>query len=100
MIRVMIERQCKPGQEERLEGLLMEVRMEAMLRPGYVSSETLKALDNPSIYLVISTWSNETSRKAWENSQERWEMKQIIESILVAPEKVTYYQIVSQVGVE
>jgi hypothetical protein len=39
MVRIMIERQLKKG--ENIGRLLLELRKEAMLRKGYVSSETL-----------------------------------------------------------
>lgn len=91
MIRVFIERRCRPGKERALEGLLKDLRAQSLHQPGYVSGETLVGLDAPTSYLVISTWTQLDAWKAWENSQARLEVAHLIASVLADEPKVHIY---------
>jgi heme-degrading monooxygenase HmoA len=91
MIRVIIERHCYPDRCTEMEQLLMELRTQATQHHGYISGETLHSIDDPSLWLVISTWVDIDSWKAWENSLERNETSQRITPLLTAPEKVTVF---------
>lgn len=91
MVRIIIERHIKQGKERELENLLIELRSKAMLQPGYISGETLTAVDNPSVRLVISTWHSIEHWKAWENNPERQELSAKMETLLVAPARTTAY---------
>jgi hypothetical protein len=53
MIKVIIERQLKPGKE--VYSLLRELRAAAIHQPGYVTCETLVSNEDRSDILVIST---------------------------------------------
>jgi heme-degrading monooxygenase HmoA len=94
MIRVMIERRFKAGKETELENLLVELRSKAMAQPGYVSGETLRALDDPSLWVVLSTWLDVSLWKAWEASPERLEIEDKIACIASAPAKVSAFSFV------
>ena len=78
MIKVVIERHCKPGQEERLEEFLRDLRASCMHNPTYVSGETLVNLDDPLNYFVIGTWSRLDGWQNWQNCQERHELLQMM----------------------
>jgi antibiotic biosynthesis monooxygenase (ABM) superfamily enzyme len=91
MIRVAIMRHCKPGQENRLEGLLKDLRASCMRHPGYISGETLVNMNDPTTYLVIGTWTRLEAWKAWENCQERQELLQIVSSCLLDEPVVEVY---------
>ncbi len=54
-IRVIIERRTIPGYELQLNELLTKLRSLAVQAKGYVSGETLRAVDDPTSYIVIST---------------------------------------------
>jgi heme oxygenase (mycobilin-producing) len=81
MIRVMIERYCKPGKEAQLRDLLKELRMAAMTQYGYISGETLCELENPSLFIVISTWATLDAWRAWQVSQRRLLIEEKIGSL-------------------
>ena len=100
MVRVIIERYCRRGDELELLKLLLELRMMAMRQPGYVSGETLKLLGDPSLWLVISTWMGVNQWQAWEANPERHKTSSKIEPLLVAPEKVSIFSFVRQGGGE
>jgi heme oxygenase (mycobilin-producing) len=82
MIKVIMERHCKPGKESALANLLIDLRTKAMRQPGYISGETLIRIDDPSCYLTIGTWTRSEVWKAWENSEERFELMQLITALL------------------
>ena len=65
MVKIIIERYIKQGKESELENLLLEMRSKALSQPGYISGETLIAINDPSHRLVISAWSSEEYCKAW-----------------------------------
>ena len=84
-IRVLIERKIIPENEPTLSELLMKLRGKAMLAKGYISGETLRALDDPDEYLVISTWSTLEDWRRWEADRERQEIQSRIDSMLRIP---------------
>jgi len=84
-IRVLIERKVVLENEPALNNLLMKLRGKAMLAKGYISGETLRSLDDPNEYLVISTWTSLKDWKKWEADQERQEIQSQIDSLLRAP---------------
>ena len=91
MIRVIIERRCHPERCAEMEQLLMELRTQATQKHGYISGETLHSIDDPSLWLVISTWVDIDSWKEWERSTERDEISLKVEPLLTSPEKVTVF---------
>ncbi|MGD8774185.1 MAG: antibiotic biosynthesis monooxygenase [Syntrophobacterales bacterium] len=93
-IRVLIERKIVPENEPALSTLLMNLRGKAMLAKGYISGETLRSLDDPNEYLVISTWNSLDDWRKWEADKERQEIQSKIDSLLRAPavQRVFVYQ--------
>ncbi|MDM7999499.1 MAG: antibiotic biosynthesis monooxygenase family protein [Dehalococcoidia bacterium] len=94
MVRVVIERHFQKGKEAELEDLLVELRSRAMAQPGYVSGETLRSLQDPSLWVVLSTWLDVSQWKAWEASPERREIEDRIARIAKAPAKVSVFSFV------
>ncbi len=90
-IRVLIEREIEPGQELKLQHVMTELRSKAMQLRGYISGETLKALNNPQRYLVISNWSSVDDWKSWENSPERKKLHEQLKPLLRGDESYTVY---------
>jgi heme oxygenase (mycobilin-producing) len=90
-IRVIIERQSIPGNELGLNSLLMALRGKAMHAKGYISGETLRSLDNPNTFIVISTWNSLEDWKAWEQDGERKAIQAKIDALLRSPSKHQAY---------
>jgi heme-degrading monooxygenase HmoA len=84
-IRVLIERKIVPENQPNLNNLLMKLRGKAILAKGYISGETLRSLDDPTEYLVISTWNSLDDWKRWESDQERRDIQGQIDNLLRAP---------------
>ncbi|MCX5855583.1 MAG: antibiotic biosynthesis monooxygenase [Deltaproteobacteria bacterium] len=91
MIRVMIERQCQPGKEKQLRDLLLELRSAGMRQRGYITGETLREADNPSIFMVISTWITLEAWKAWQTARQRLLIEEMMDSLLTAERKVRVF---------
>lgn len=84
-IRVLIERRIVPGNELALSDLLIKLRSKAMHAKGYISGETLRSVDDPFEYLVISTWNSLDDWKNWEADKERQEIQGEIDNLLRTP---------------
>lgn len=90
-IRVLIEREVDPGQEVKLQALLMKVRGKAIAAKGYISGETLRSTTKPNKFLVISTWNSLDEWNQWQSSVERKGFQEVLNTLLLAPEKTSIY---------
>ena len=91
MIRVMIERHCQHGKEKQLRDLMLELRSTAMRQPGYMTGETLREADNPSVFMVISTWITLEAWKAWQTSRQRLLIEEMMEPLIKESRKVRVF---------
>jgi len=91
MIRVMIERHCQPGKEKQLRDLLLELRSVGMRQHGYITGETLREAENPSVFMVISTWITLESWKAWQTSRQRLVVEEMMDSLLTETREVRVF---------
>ncbi|UCC66332.1 MAG: antibiotic biosynthesis monooxygenase [Deltaproteobacteria bacterium] len=90
-VKVIIERRVKQGMDTNLANLMRELRAKAMLAKGYISGETLRAHDDMSLYLVISTWKSLDDWKAWEENPVRKEVQAKIDAILEKPTQMRIF---------
>ena len=90
-IKVVHQRKIRPENKEELGTLLAKLRTAAVSRPGYLSGETLVALDDQDTHLVISTWQTLQEWRAWEDNQERRVLIAMIDKLLVEPATVRVY---------
>ena len=65
--------------------MLRQIRVMAMQQPGYISGETLHAVEDPNHYLVISTWESLDHWQAWSNNLERQKLQDDIDGVLESP---------------
>jgi heme-degrading monooxygenase HmoA len=87
-VKIIIKRKVPRGKEGQLLPLLLELRSKATTQPGYISGETLRNVDEPEDYVVISTWQSVEGWKAWEVNKGRGEIQKKIDSLL--GEKTSY----------
>jgi len=85
MVKVLLERTIKGKDVSKIVRLLRQIRVLAMQQPGYISGETLHAVDDPNHYLVISTWESLDHWQAWFSNQERQNLQSEIDSYLDSP---------------
>ena len=81
-VKVIIRRIIPEHRAEDLIPFLRKLRALAMLQPGYVTGETLRRLDKPDEFLVISTWKSAEHWDRWARSQERNEIQGKIDTVL------------------
>jgi heme-degrading monooxygenase HmoA len=81
-VKIIIKRKFAKDKEKELLPLLIQLRSLATAQPGYISGETLRNVDDPEEYLVISTWQDADQWKAWAASGQRSEIQTKIDGLL------------------
>jgi heme-degrading monooxygenase HmoA len=80
-IKILIKRNI-PGDKIRdLLPLVKKMRTLATNQAGYISGETLRSIENPGEYLVISTWLSEQDWHNWFRNPERTAIQQQIDAL-------------------
>jgi heme-degrading monooxygenase HmoA len=94
MIRVMIERKVKAGED--LSSFLVELRVAAITRfPGYIGGETLVNTEDRGNIMVLSTWQNVADWERWANSETRVKMYERIEPLLKEKPSVRVFEVMA-----
>ncbi len=70
-VKIFIKRKIKNGNMRAASRLVINNRTGAMKHPGYISSETMRSLDDPSLIVVVSMWQNMEAWETWKNSETR-----------------------------
>lgn len=81
-VKILIKRTVPDISIERLDFLLRRMRSVCLMQPGYVSGQTLRRLDKPGEFLVISIWESLEDWESWFNSTERTEIQFEIDDLL------------------
>jgi len=89
-VQVMIKRKWQVDKPKELLPLLAELRSRAKEQTGYISSETLRSLDDPVDFLVVSRWETADDWKKWLQSKARRDIQGKVDSLI--GEK-TFYEI-------
>jgi heme-degrading monooxygenase HmoA len=93
-VKILIKRSIGQKVAPVVRPLIIELRAHAMKQPGYISGETLKCIDRPGEYLVISAWQSLDDWNKWLKSRERQILESKIDSIIgKATEYSTYVQL-------
>ena len=94
-VQVIIKRKFHVDNPKALISVLTELRNHAKAQPGYISGQTLKSIDNPEDYLVISTWETADDWKRWLNSKKRRDIQGRVDSLIG---ERTFYDVFEPVG--
>ena len=70
-VKILIKRQIKDGNMQAAARLLINSRKGAMSQRGYISSETMRSLDDPNQIVIVSMWKDVESWEAWKSSEAR-----------------------------
>lgn len=70
-VKILIKRKFKNGNMKAASRFVINNRSGAMRQPGYISSETLRSIDDNDRIVVISMWENLQSWEAWKSSELR-----------------------------
>ena len=94
MITVVVVRHFLQEREKDAARLLGELRRREIKQNGCISSEILWSVDDPSMWVDISTWVHSDQWKKWGVSLERREIKSEMENLLIAADRASIYKIV------
>lgn len=76
----------------QLSEMLIELRAMAYYQAGYISGETMRNVDDPNEYLVISTWKSLEAWQRWFANEKRAELEGKVDALLGSP---TIYKVFS-----
>ena len=80
-IKILIKRHLSADKIRELLPLIKKLRTLATNQPGYISGETLRSIENPGEYLVISTWLSLQDWQNWFENPERLGVQQEIDAL-------------------
>lgn len=81
-VKILIKRKVPKDKGKEMIPLFRKLRALATNQPGYISGETLKSLDRPDVFLVISTWQSPEDWEKWLISKERQEVQDKVDALL------------------
>jgi heme-degrading monooxygenase HmoA len=81
-VKVLIKRIIPESKAREIIPLFRRMRTLAMNQDGYISGETLRNLDNPEEFLVISSWQSSEEWNKWLTSNQRQEVQGQIDNLL------------------
>jgi len=81
-VKVIIRRQIPEQKAKEVIPLVRQMRSMATHHEGYVSGETLRNLESPEEFIVISTWESSQYWKDWLKSDDRKKVQDKMDSLL------------------
>ncbi len=81
-VKVFIKRRVPEDKARDMVPLFRKMRSLAMNQNGYISGETLRNMNDPEEYIVISSWQSSDEWVAWLKSSERQEIQNQIDTLL------------------
>ena len=73
-VKILIKRVIKDGNMQAAARLVINIRSGAMNQPGYISSESMRSLDDPDQITVVSMWQSMEAWDTWRSSAARKEI--------------------------
>ena len=70
-VKILIKRKFKNSNMQAASRFVINNRSGAMRQSGYISSETLRSIEDKDTVLVVSMWENMEAWEAWKNSDTR-----------------------------
>jgi quinol monooxygenase YgiN len=81
-VKIIIRRTVAEEKVKGLIPLLEKLRALAKKQPDYISGETLKSLDKPDEFLVISSWNSPIAWEKWLTNKDRQKIQKKIDDLL------------------
>jgi heme-degrading monooxygenase HmoA len=81
-IKVLIKRRVPLEKARETITLFRQLRILATEQEGYISGETLRSLDRPEEFIVISSWQSPQDWKNWLTSPRRMDIQSKIDRLL------------------
>jgi quinol monooxygenase YgiN len=90
-IKIIIKRTVPKSKARELVPLFNQIRHLAEKQPGHITSITLKSLDKPDTFLVISDWASTIAWAKWLENKAVKEIRDKIDSLLGEKTKFETY---------
>ena len=81
-VKVMIKRRVPQSKAKEIIPLFRQMRVQANNQSGYISGETLRNLELPEEFMIISTWESSDDWKNWLKSNDRKKVQDKIDALL------------------
>ena len=81
-VKILIRRIVPQNKAKSMIPLFRQMRASAATQPGYITGETLRSLEKPEEFMVISTWQSSEDWKKWLQSEERNRVQKEIDDLL------------------
>ena len=81
-VKILIKRHVPEEKAREIIPLVREMRSMATKNEGYISGETLRNLERPEEFMVISTWQSSQDWKEWLRSDDRKKVQDKIDALL------------------
>ena len=92
-VKILIKRKFKDGNMQAASRLLINNRNGAMIQPGYISSETLRNIDDRDQVVVVSMWEKIEAWNAWKNSETRTANEAEFKDYLIGEAEYEHYSL-------
>ena len=76
----------------KLAPLIVKLRSQATMQPGYVTGQAFSCLDCVGEYMVISTWDRLEDWNKWMHSEERQAIQKQIDELTGEKTEYRYYE--------
>jgi len=91
-VTVLIKRKVITGKGELLENLYRELFVLAVQQKGYLGAESMRRVDIPDEYLVISKWEQIEDWSKWLISERRMEYQERIDALTDSKTRFEIYE--------
>ena len=81
-VKILIRRNVPEDKAREMIPLFRKMRRLANEQPGYSTGETMRNLEKPEEFLVISTWETSNDWKRWVQSNDRQQIQSQIDDLL------------------
>jgi quinol monooxygenase YgiN len=88
MIKVIVVRHFLPEKERDAARLLGELRRREVQQDGCITDDILWLVDDPSMWVDISTWTYGDQWKKWESTEEYAELHDKMQNLLITSEEM------------
>ena len=89
-VKIFIRRTVPRDKAKEMIPLFRQMRASATTQSGYISGETMRSMDNPEDFMVISTWQTREDWDQWLKSEDRNKVQSKIDDLLGG---TTHYEI-------
>ena len=81
-VKIFIRRTIPQDKAKKMIPLFRQMRASAATQSGYITGETLRSMDSPEEFMVISTWQSSEDWNKWLKSDDRNKVQSKIDELL------------------